>query len=109
MSDRGIRIVEPPETKEFDPSNPHDAMCESFRRQMTEMVLAAERVTIYREMPSDKQLSSFIIGSLAGVVGVAFASIRKEGHDQIMDTIAASLPLIRKQVEDIIANSRGNS
>ena len=101
----GIRIVEAPPNKEFDPSNPHDIMCETFRRQVTEMVLSADRITIYRDMGADQRLSAFMVGALAGVIGVALASIREEAHDMMIENIIVSIPAVRKQVESIIANS----
>ena len=98
------RVTQP--MREFDPSNPYDAMCETFRRQITEMVIAANRTTIYRDMSPNDQLGAFMSGGLCGIIGVAFSSVHPQAHDTIMQCIVDALPLARKQVEDIIANGK---
>jgi hypothetical protein len=94
------------ETKaEFDPGDPYDAMCESFRIQIAEMAAAAHRVTIYREMTPERQLSSFMAGALTGIIGVCFASIIDSGRDVMMEGIAQAIPFARQQAEDILADA----
>ena len=87
---------------EFDPGDPYDAMCESFRIQVMDLASNAYRAAIYRDMPPEQQLSSFMAGILTGLIGVCFVSIRDEGREVMMDGIRQALPLARKQAEDII-------
>jgi len=90
---------------EFDPGDPHDAMCESFRIQVVEMMQKAERAAIYRDMDQASQLSVFVAGVLTGLVGVCLVCIAEEGHDEVVKSLADALPFARQQAEDIIQNS----
>jgi hypothetical protein len=87
---------------DFDPGDPYDAMCENFRIQIAEMASRAHRVTIYRDMTPERQLSCFLAGALTGLISVCFASIRDEGRDVMIDGILQALPLARQQAEDIL-------
>lgn len=89
------------ERKPFDPGDAGDAMAEMFRRQVTEMALAADKVTLYRDMSPQEQLQCFVAGALTGVVGVALASVKTEGADVIMEYIEQCLPFARQQAEGI--------
>lgn len=90
---------------EFDPGDPYDAMCETFRIQVADIASQAHRIAIYREMDPARQLSSFMAGVLTGLIGVCFVSIRDEGREVMMDGIRESLPFARKQAEDIIIDA----
>jgi hypothetical protein len=87
---------------EFDPGDPYDAMCESFRIQVAEIASNAYRAAIYRDMTPERQLSSFMAGMLTGLIGVCFVSIRDEGRETMMEGIIHALPFARQQAEDII-------
>jgi hypothetical protein len=100
------RVTQP--DRAFDPGEPHDAMAETFRRNIVEMVAAAPRIAIYRDMDPGNQLSAFMSGALTALIGVAFASVKDEAHDMIMQAIETALPMARKQAEDIIANARNS-
>lgn len=91
--------------EKFDPSNPFDAMAETFRRQIVGIATGAYRTTIYREMTPAQKLESFMGGVLTGLVGVCFASIQPEGRDEMMKAITAYLPQAREQVEGIFIDS----
>jgi len=86
----------------FDPADPYSAMCENFRRQIIEMVLAAERITIFRELPLEQQLSAQMAGILTGLLCVCLASVEKRSRDDMMTAISAAMPLCRAQAEGII-------
>lgn len=87
---------------EFDPGDPYDAMCESFRIQIAGLASNAYRAAIYRDMSPEQQLSSFMAGVLTGLIGVCFVSIRDEGREIMMDGIREALPAARRQAEEII-------
>jgi hypothetical protein len=87
---------------EFDPGDPYDAMCESFRIQVADIASEAYRAAIYRDMSPERQLSSFMAGVLTGLIGVCFVSIRDEGRETMMEGIVQALPFARQQAEDII-------
>lgn len=91
---------------EFDPGDSYDAMCEHFRINIARMVSQANSITIYRDLPLERQLSAFMAGVLTGLIGVCFVSIRDEGREVMMDGILEALPFARKQAEDIIIESR---
>lgn len=90
---------------EFDPSDPYDAMCESFRIQVTEMASRAHRAAIYRDLSPERQLSSFMAGVLTGLIGVCFVQITDEGRDVLIEGILEALPIARQQAEDVINNA----
>ena len=86
----------------FDPGDPFDAMSESFRRQISEMILRALDTTIYREMENPKQLECFVVGVVTGLIGVCFAHIKPESRDVMMRAIEIYLPQARLNVERMI-------
>lgn len=90
---------------EFDPSDPYDAMCESFRIQVAEMASQAHHATIYRDLSPERQLSSFMAGVLTGLIGVCFVQITDEGRDVLIEGILEAIPLARHQAEDVISNA----
>lgn len=85
----------------FDPGDPSDAMAEFFRIQVTQLAIDADKITIYRDLNPQRQLECFIAGALTGLVGVAFASIKTEGNDAMMEYITSVLPFARLQAENI--------
>lgn len=87
---------------EFDPGDPYDAMCETFRIQVAEIASQAQRIAIYRDMSPERQLSSFMAGILTGLIGVCFVSIRDDGRDVMIEGIKEAMPFARQQAEDII-------
>ena len=85
----------------FDAADPSDAMAEMFRRQVMAIALNAYKVTLYRDLNPQQQLECFLAGAMTGVIGVALASIKTEGADEMMEYIASCLPLCREQAEGI--------
>jgi hypothetical protein len=102
-----MRVIE--HVGEFDPGDPYDAMCESFRTQVAGMASDALKAAIYRDMTPGQQLSTFMAGTLTGLIGVCFASIRDEGRDAIMEGIVEALPLARRQAAEILDAACGPS
>ena len=94
---------------EFDPGDPYDAMCESFRIQVADLASNAYRAAIYRDMSPERQLSSFMAGVLTGLIGVCFVSIRDEGRETMMEGIVQALTFARQQAEDIINDALAQS
>ncbi len=89
------------EVPPFNPDDPGDIIADMFRKQVTELVIEADKVTLYREMNPQEQLQCFIAGALTGVVGVAFASVKSDGFDAMAEYIAACLPFARQQAEGV--------
>lgn len=87
---------------QWDAGEPFDAMAENFRRQITTMVLNADRVAIYRQLDSMKQIECFIAGTVTALIGVCFSSIMPEGRDEMMKVITQYIPQAREQVEAMI-------
>jgi hypothetical protein len=78
-----------------------EAMAELFRKQVTEIALAAYKITIYRDMNTHQQLECFIAGALTGLVGVCLASIQTGGSESIIDYLAECLPYAHEMAESI--------
>ncbi len=85
---------------EFDPADPYNAMCESFRLQVIQMMDDGQRITIFRDLPPDRQLSALMAGTLSGVLGVAFCMV--EDRDAVIKGIVEALPHLRRQTESIL-------
>ena len=85
----------------FDPSDPFDATTELFRTQIVDLVLRAEKITIYRDLDPQRQLECFVAGALTAIVGVCFASVKQEGRDYIMEYLSSSLPAARIFAESL--------
>lgn len=86
----------------FDPSDPFDAMAEMFRRQVCDVALDAEKITLYRDMTPQRQLECFLSGAMVGIVGVSFASIREDVRETMMQYLVDCLPAARLLAEGII-------
>lgn len=91
----------------YDPNDPFDAVCDSFRRDITEIAL---RVALQNEQfkalsPRD-QVRSFIVGCLTAMIGSTFARTPPEHHDSAMSYIRKALPLAREFVDTMTADGR---
>ena len=91
----------------FDPTDPFDVMCEQFRTQVVDLVLEAGKVTIYRDLGPQKQLECFLSGVLVGAIGVMFASIERQGREQMMAYIESCLPIARQIAVEIMDQKPG--
>lgn len=89
----------------FDPGDPFDAVAQTFKNEIADIALRMMKVTIYRELPPHKQLEAFIVGSLTGVLGVAFAHAQpaSSNRKQIMRYVKSVLPFCQQQAEEIVA------
>lgn len=92
----------PIERAPFNPGDPFDAMAESFRLQVAEVFLAAGKVAIFRDLPSDRKIEAFMAGTLTGVIGCVFASFQPQVRDELMKVIIDYLPQARHQAEEIL-------
>lgn len=70
----------------FNPTDPFDAMCENFRRQVVDMALKADTITLYRDL-GKRQVEAFVAGTLTGLIGVALATYRPEAHAEVLQGI----------------------
>lgn len=85
----------------FDPADPFDAMAESFRLQVCDMVIDAQKVAIFKELSWDQQIQAITAGVMTGLVGVLFAHVNAGGRDGIMEMLEKFLPMARQNAEDI--------
>jgi hypothetical protein len=86
----------------FDPGDPFDSQCERLRREVTQLAIDCEKVTLYREMDPQRQLECLIAGILTGLIGAAFASTKREGRDYLMKYIGELLPVARLFAESMV-------
>lgn len=91
-----------PDRKAFDPGDPFDAISESVRIDVLNIVLRLGSVAIYRDLPPVRQFEAFVAGALTGVVAAAFAHVEPHTRDAAMDCIVNYLPQAREQAEDIL-------
>lgn len=84
----------------FNPTDPFDAMCENFRRQVVEMAIAADKITLYRDLGA-RQTEAFVAGTLTGLIGVAMASYGPKAHDQVLEAIRSYIAEARFQNENL--------
>lgn len=87
---------------QFDPGDPIDAMAESFRIQVCNIAIEANRAAIFRDMDTASQAQALMAGLLTGVVGVMFAMADKEGRGPIMEAMADFLPHARLNAESFL-------
>lgn len=85
----------------FDPSDPFDAMSETFRREIVDIAIKAEKIAIYRDLSPDQQLEAFVAGAMTAIVCVCFASIEASGRDQIIEYLSGAWPQAREMAEGI--------
>ena len=86
----------------FNPVDPFDVASEMFRRQVTDLALAAYKVTVYRDMPPIEQLGAFVAGVMTGLIGVCFASIEAEGRAEMMRFIEHYMTQAKEQASAMI-------
>lgn len=91
----------------FDPGDAFDAMADRFRREVADIALRAEKTTIFREMPTDRQVACFMAGVTTGLVGVCFAFVDREGRDPIVRALADYLPQAAENAESIADADHG--
>lgn len=87
----------------FDPGDPFDAMSEMFRTQVVQLLIDADKITIFRDLGSQRQLECFVAGALTGIVGGCLAQIKPEGYDYMMEYIGQCLPTARMFTENVKA------
>ena len=87
----------------FDPTDPFDSQCERLRREVIQLAINSEKVTLYREMDAQQQLECLVCGLMTGLIGAAFASIRPttEARDQIIEYMTACIPVARRLADAI--------
>jgi hypothetical protein len=56
-------------------------------------------------MDGERQLSSFLAGTLTGLIGVCFASIHQDHRDAMIQGIIAAIPFARQQAEGVFENA----
>lgn len=94
-----------PEYQPFDPSDPFDAMADMFRRQIGEIVCAAQDSPIFKMMDSEKQLQCVMCGVMTGLVGTCFAYVSPDGYDHLIKAMKKYLPHARANAEGIITST----
>lgn len=90
----------------FAPGEPFDAMAETFRTQVADMILQADEAAIFRGLSQVEQLQCIMSGTLTGLVGCCFAYIEPEGRDAIIEAIRDFVPMAAKNAESIIDQRR---
>ena len=86
----------------FDPSDPLDALAESYRRKVLGMALKGPIDPRFKKMTGQDQFAALAAGVSAGLVCVAFAQVREEGRDEMMDHLIECLKYGRVQAEGIL-------
>jgi hypothetical protein len=86
----------------FDPGDPFDAMADQFRTQVASIALRAQYAAVFRDLGPTRQLECFIAGAMAGIVGVCFASIEREGRLAMIRYLKKCLAPAREMAEGII-------
>jgi hypothetical protein len=91
----------------FDPTDPFDSQCERLRREVIQLIIDSEKVTVYREMSPQRQLECLVCGLMTGLIGAAFASISQtvDARDSVIEYIASCIPVAR-QLADAMHEAR---
>lgn len=90
----------------FDAGDPLDAMAESFRIQVCDMAIEANKAAIFRDMDTAQQAQALMGGILTGLVGVLFAMSQEAGRYPLMEAIVDFLPHARLNAESILDEVR---
>jgi hypothetical protein len=84
---------------QFDPEDTSDIVADMFRMRTVELMLEADKVTVYRELSPQRQIECFAAGVLTGLIGALFACSKSEGHDALFNYVRECLPFARIQAE----------
>lgn len=87
----------------------HDEMSDQFRLGIQRAFLEADKITIYRELPTSIQMSAFMGGTMTGVATVLLGMAKPSTRDEVWHHIVSSLPMIREQAERLIEQMGINS
>lgn len=90
----------------FDAGDPLDAMADSFRIQVCNMAIEANKAAIFRDMDTGQQAQALMAGTLTGLIGVLFAMVQEASRDPLMEAIADFLPYARLNAESILDGDR---
>lgn len=90
------------EQRPFDPGDPFDAMTDSFRTQVAQMILDADKAAIFRDLSEVEKLQCIMSGTLTGLMGCCFAYIEPEGRDAIIEAIRDFIPMAAANASEII-------
>ena len=90
----------------FDPADPHDIVCDHFRKATVELFSKAGRIALFREMEPEDQVSCWCAGVLTGVLGVLFA-VGADRDAAVSALVTALEGPIRMQAEGILDRAEG--
>lgn len=77
----------PDTSHKFDPADPVDAMIESIAAEIIGIAAKVGKITIYREMEVNVQISCFVTGVAAGLAAVGLTMSKPEGYEEMMNYI----------------------
>jgi hypothetical protein len=85
----------------FDHEDPADIVADMFRMRTVELMIEADKITLYRELSSQRQIECFTAGVLTGLIGALFACSKPEGKDALFQYVHECLPFARIQAESM--------
>lgn len=83
----------------FDPDDPLDVLTDSYRRQIIDMALRGPVGARYQSISSMDKFAALAGGVAAGLVAVALAQVKPEGHGAMMRYLADCLDYGRRQFD----------
>lgn len=90
----------------FDYTDPMEIMCDHFRKEVMDLYIAADRITIFRELSDEQKLNSFMSGLLVGMLIVPIAGTSgRIPMQHLIQPIKAGLPASFEQAMSIYENT----
>jgi hypothetical protein len=105
---RRTAMARPPKYPPFDPGNAFDAMAESIRLQIGDMLIGMDEAAVWRDLPEQEKLRCFIAGVSTALLCGAFAWVHETDHERIYRYVVKHLPRARDQAKGIVRAALSN-
>lgn len=97
------------EREPFDAGKSYERMADRVRVEISNLALRLMDDPDYKALSPVERIETFMAGGMTGVVGVCFASIMPRGRDEMMESIAAYLPLAAENAAGIMDAAEGRN
>ena len=85
----------------FDAGDPFDAMAESIRRAVADVVIEHKWLGIFNSLPPGRQLEAILAGSMTAILGIALIYVEPESRDEIENVVRDFVSAARENAEEM--------
>lgn len=86
----------------FNPDDQFDAAAEAMRKRIVDAIIAERESALFRGLGDGLEIQAMLAGGLTAVVGALLCSTQPEGHEAVMEAVAAYLPHARANIDGMM-------